>query len=62
MTDDVIPGKVPKHCCACGQRVYSSKHSFQHHWENGEEYVWHVNCLPPWKREGWPNDRQAKTA
>jgi hypothetical protein len=61
MSDDVIPAKVPKHCCACGQRVYVSRQSFQHHVENGEQYVWHVNCLPPWKREGWPG-RQAKTA
>jgi hypothetical protein len=37
----------PTTCAKCGQRIYTSRESFQHHWENGVKHAWHTDCTNP---------------
>ena len=56
MKDDAIAAKVPRTCCACGQRILVTRQAFQHHWENNTEYAWHITCPPPWRRPSYERD------
>jgi hypothetical protein len=41
----------PTTCSKCGQRIYTSRESFQHHWQDGVKHAWHIDCTSPWVRK-----------